>query len=84
MPDGKTTVRFTGQSPVRLVLYDEIKNEAGGKQFRQRVGAPTIEIGAGDTEVDSKFFDEWLAQNAESDLVKKGYVMQWPPKQKPK
>jgi len=84
MPDEKTTIRSLWPGNLRLVLYDEIKNEAGGKQFRQRVGAPTIEIGAGDTEVDSKFFDEWLAQNAESDLVKKGYVMQWPPKQKPK
>ena len=71
-------VRVALRQGVRMVLHEEYENEAGGKQWRQSPTEPVVFAPFGDTQVDPKFLEAWLAQNAESDLVKQGHVKRWP------
>lgn len=82
-PD-KVTVRCALSAGVVLTLHEEVQpgnHMPWPTKYRPRTDVRPVTLAFGDTAVDAGFFGEWLAQNADNDLVTKGWVKRWPPQE---
>lgn len=64
-----------------LVLHEKIDLGIEGHQFRSKQGVEPVRVQFGESDVDEEFIDAWLHQNAESVIVKEGFLKKWPPQQ---
>jgi hypothetical protein len=77
----KVKVVCAVRAGIVLLLHEKVDVGFGIMGFRPKRGADAVRVPFGESEVDEALIDEWLAQHAESVIVKEGMLKKWPPPQ---
>lgn len=77
----KVKVVCAVRAGIVLLLHEKVDMGIEGQRFMPKRGAEPVRVPFGESEVDEALIDEWLAQHAESVIVKEGMLKKWPPPQ---